>query len=307
LQQVTELAVHFLDNVVDLSKFAADRVENTSKANRRVGLGIMGFADYLLKRRISYAEQEGRDAAEELMKFVDETAWNKSYQLAEWKGPFPNVDKSIWKDADKKPRNCAVTNAAPTGSISMAADCSSGIEPNYALSFTKTVMNGTVMQYDNKYLKEALEEVGLYNDKIMSEVRARGSLKYIKEIPDHIKRVFVTSMDITPEAHVLMQAALQKYTSNALSKTINFPHNATMEDIAKGYLLAWKTGCKGITVYRDGSRYVQVLSTQETPQPKEESSSDLYKKDICPDCRAQLRRSEGCKVCDHCSFSACSL
>lgn len=327
LEHVTKTAVRMMDNVVDISKYAVERVESTSKGNRRLGLGIMGFADALYKLRVGYDTEEGRQWADAVMKFINDKAWEASFALSKEKSPFPNAHLSIWKDSEEKPRNAAVTNVAPTGTTSMMVDVSGGIEPFFSLAyFYKGILGGdTNLYYLNKHLEKALLEEGITDiPRILEEVAKKGSIKNIDGIPDHIKNVFVTSMDISPESHVLMQAAFQKHCTNAISKTINFPESATESDMLKAMIMAWKHGCKGLTVYRDKSRDYQVinldtekgkvdekqeaekrqLEVKETEAPVKKAKTP--QRDSCPTCRAQLRHSEGCTSCTQCDFSLCA-
>ena len=240
----------------------------------------MGWADLLFQLEIPYTSEEAISLAKELMEFIDFEAKQRSMELAKEKGSFPNFPDSIYdtlslkrepikKDWDKLLsdikqngiRNATVTTIAPTGTISMILDTSSGIEPLFSLVYVKNVMDGEKLIYANKYFQTALEREGLISPELLSQVSQTGSIKDIKEIPERFKQIYQTALDITPEWHIRMQAAFQKYTDNAVSKTINFPHSATIEDISKAYQLAWELGCKGITVYRDGSREDQVLSS----------------------------------------------
>ncbi len=262
LKTVTSLATQMLDNVIDLSEFPVEKINSTFRSNRRIGLGIMGFADMLYQLKVPYSSEEGLMVAEKVMKLINEAAHNQSQKLAEYKGCFPNWEISIYGPEEKniKMRNSALTTVAPTGSISMLLDCSSGIEPFFALAYYKEVMSGQKLIYLNPYLKEELESLGLNKPEIIEEIEKTGTLQHISEIPHSIKRVFVTAMDISAEDHINMQASFQKYVDNSISKTINFNNSATREDVKQGYILAWERGLKGCTVYRDGSRQEQVLN-----------------------------------------------
>lgn len=262
LRDVTRIAVRMLDNVVDASDFPAKRVNEVSKANRRVGLGIMGFADMLYKLGVAYNSTEGRQVAEDVMSTIQEEAHEMSRELAEEKGVFPNWDKSVYAKRGVKMRNAALTNIAPTGTIAMFHDVSGGVEPYFALAYHyRGILGGNVrLQYLNKHLEQTLRDRGIYSAELMEKIQREGSLQNIPEIPPDLKRVFVVAMDISSEDHTRMQAAFQKHIDNAISKTINFPNTATKEDILRGYLLAWELGCKGCTVYRDASREFQILN-----------------------------------------------
>jgi ribonucleoside-diphosphate reductase alpha chain len=277
LREVTRRAVRMLDNVVDLSDFPADRVNRVARSNRRVGLGIMGFADMLYRLRVPYNSEEGRKVAEDVMRTIHETAHETSRLLAKEKGNFPNWEKSIYKMRGVHMRNAALTNIAPTGTVSMLFDVSGGVEPYFALAYHyKGILGGDVqLQYVNKHLGQALRERGMYSEELMERIIEQGSVQNIDEIPDDIKRTFVVAMDISAEDHIRMQAAFQKHLDNAISKTINFTNGATKEDVLNGYLLAWELRCKGCTVYRDGSRTFQILNlntkaaTTASAQPPE--------------------------------------
>ena len=289
LKEVVQDSVDFLDAVIDVSKFPLPQIENISKANRKIGLGVMGWADLLFQLKIPYASEEAVTLAAKLMEFIDFYAKKHSSELAIKKSAFPNFPESIYangslkretlnqdweslKEKIKKEgiRNATLTTIAPTGTISMIADTSSGIEPQFSLAYVKNVMDGEKLIYVNKYLQKALEEKGIYNKKLLEEILTRGSLACIEDIPEELQKVFQTAHDISPEWHIRMQAAFQKYTDNAVSKTINFPNSATVEDIQSAYELAYHLGCKGVTVYRDGSRESQVLylGTQMTTSEK---------------------------------------
>lgn len=260
LSEVSAIATRFLDNVIDLFNYPVPEVQEMSRATRRIGLGVMGYADMLYQLKLRYDSDEGMETAELVMKTVQEAAHQTSVQLAEEKGEFPHWPDSTWAKAGTRRRNTMVTTVAPTGSISMFFDTSSGIEPNFALAYTKQDKDGHTYQYVNQYLKGALETSGLYNDELMAKIIQEGTLKDIANIPAEIKDVFRVSMDISPTDHIRAQAAFQKHVENSISKTINFPNEATVQDIKEAYILAWQTGCKGGTLYRDGSRRVQVLN-----------------------------------------------
>ncbi len=256
LRETVEDAVHFLDNVIDANYFPFEEIEKMTKANRKIGLGIMGFADMLIQLGIPYRSEEALRIGEEVMKFIQENARTTSRKLGEERGSFPNIDKSIF---EPPMRNATVTTIAPTGSISMIADTSSGIEPIFSLVYVKRVLGGEELLYVNKYLEKALKEMGVYSKELMQKLSKVRSIKDVDEVPELIRDIFDTTFDVPPEQHVRMQAAFQKYVDNAVSKTINLPHEATHEDVEKAYLLAYELGLKGITVYRDGSRKEQVI------------------------------------------------
>ncbi len=270
-KETIELAAHFLDNVIDANKFPIPEIEEMTKKSRKIGLGVMGFADMLLQLNIPYNSEAGLKMAEKIMKFLSDTSHEYSMKVAKIRGSFPAFKGSLW---DKKGvdaiRNATTTTIAPTGTIGMIASASSGIEPIFALVYTKTVMDGVELVEVNNFFKTALQNEGIYSEELVKKVAAnRGSVQDIDEIPESIKKVFVTAGDITPEWHIKMQAALQKNTDNAISKTINFPFEATISDVEESYKLAWKLKTKGLTVYRDGSRLIQVLTTGTKDKEKE--------------------------------------
>lgn len=259
LRETVRNAVHFLDNVIDANRYPLKEIEAITRANRKIGLGVMGFADMLIKLGIRYDSEEALELAEKLMKFIDEEAHKKSMEIAEERGSFPNFEKSIWKDKYKAMRNATVTTIAPTGTISIIAGCSSGIEPIFAISFIRNVLSGTRLFETNPLFELVAKERGFYSAKLLEEIAKTGSVQKIDGVPEDVKKLFVTAMDIAPEWHVKMQAAFQKYTDNAVSKTVNLPADATVEDVRRVYELAWKLKCKGITVFRYGSKPEQVL------------------------------------------------
>jgi len=269
LDQITRDAIWFMDNVVEVNKYPIPEIEKETKfGNRKLGLGVMGFADMLLHLGISYNSQKAFDLAEKIMARIKRTSHNFSEKLAHRRGVFPNWKGSLWDKKRKKMRNATTTTIAPTGTISMMASCSSGIEPIFALSYTKTVIDGTPFPEVNKYFKKVAKERGFYSKELMDKISKDRSIADFPEIPEDVKKIFVTAADISPEEHVKMQAIFQKQTDNAISKTINFKNDATKEDVDKAYRLAYKLGCKGITIYRDGSREEQILTTTKTSKKK---------------------------------------
>ena len=264
------LAIHFLDNVIDMSKFPLEQIHKMVHGNRKIGLGVMGFADMLIKMEIPYNSPEAFDVAAKVAEFLETEANKKSLELGEKRGAFPNWDKSIYVKDGKKFRNATRTTIAPTGTISIIAGCSSGIEPLFAVSFKRNVLDNDVLPETNPLFIEAAVKEGFYSDDLVREIAEKGSLKDIKGIPAKYKSIFLTAHDIPPLDHVKMQATFQKYIDNAVSKTVNFPHSAKVEDVKDVYINAYNLKCKGITVYRDRSRDVQVLTTGSAEKEREE-------------------------------------
>lgn len=258
LRGIIRMAVHFLDNVIDANTYPLPEIEKITKANRKIGLGVMGFADLLLQLKIPYNSEEAIHLGEKIISFITKEARQKSVELGEERGSFKNFKKSTWCEQYPTMRNATCTTIAPTGTISIIAGCSSGIEPLFALVFFREVMEGKRLIEINETFKIELIKRGLYSDELIKEISKTGSIKNTS-LPADIKKVFVSSLDISPEFHVKMQAAFQRHVDNAVSKTVNLPQNATVDDVRKIYILAWKLKCKGVTVYRYGSKPQQVL------------------------------------------------
>lgn len=262
LERVVRTSVRFLDNVIDVNKFPLKEIELISKANRKIGLGVMGFADMLIVMGIRYHSEEAVEVAEEVIHFISNEAKKESQEIASERGPFPNFKGSAYEErGEPELRNATLTTIAPTGSLSIIADCSSGIEPLFSISYVHEIMGGDKLVRTNSEFLRIAKENGFYSEELMEEVARRGSVQDMMEIPEDVRGLFVTARDITPEWHVRIQAAFQKYVDNAVSKTVNFPDDSTKEDVRRVFLMAYQLGCKGITVYREGSRVGQVLRT----------------------------------------------
>jgi ribonucleoside-diphosphate reductase alpha chain len=273
LRHTVRQAVHFLDNVIDVNRYPLERISEMTRANRKIGLGVMGFADMLLEMGIPYNSEEAVRTAEKIMQFITDEGRKMSEGLARERGAFPNFKGSMYDKPGIAPvRNATVTTIAPTGTLSIIAGCSSGIEPLFALTFVRKVLDGAELLEVNPVFERVAKAREFYSDELMKEIAEHGGCTNVPTVPEDVQRVFVTAHDITPEWHVRMQAAFQKYTDNAVSKTVNFPHSATQKDVEKVYMLAYKTGCKGVTIYRDGSRDEQVLSTGATEKARKAAS-----------------------------------
>ncbi len=269
LRHTVREAVHFLDNVIDVNKYPIEKIAENTRANRKIGLGVMGFADMLLQMGIPYSSDEAVQLGESVMKFITDEGRKASEDLAKERGAFPNFRGSIYDKAGRAPvRNATVTTIAPTGTLSILAGCSSGIEPLFALTFVRKVLDGAELVEVNPVFEKIAKERDFHSDDLMKEIAEHGGCTGIPTVPEDVQRVFVTAHDITPEWHIRMQGAFQKYTDNAVSKTVNFPHSAAQKDVEKVYVLAYKLGCKGVTIYRDGSRDEQVLNTGATEKAR---------------------------------------
>ncbi|MHB1376992.1 MAG: ribonucleotide reductase N-terminal alpha domain-containing protein, partial [Candidatus Humimicrobiaceae bacterium] len=275
LRDVTRISTRFLDDVIDAGKYPLEKITEMVKSNRKIGLGVMGFADMLLMLEIPYNSEQALEISKNIMSFINDVSKEESKELAVQRGEFPNFKGSVYDTPDGyKIRNATTTTIAPTGTLSIIASCSSGIEPVFAISFVKNVMDNDKLIEVNPYFEEAAKKDGFYSKELMELIAQKGSLKEISTIPDNYKRIFVTAHDIAPIWHVRMQAAFQGYVDNAVSKTVNFPSDATVKDVEDVYMLAYRLGCKGITIYRDKSRESQVLTIGENDKKPQKTQSD---------------------------------
>ena len=261
LEAVVHMAVHFLDNVVEVNKYPLEKIALMTLANRKIGLGVMGWADMLILLGIPYNTEEAIELAQKVMQFINEQGHRASQEIAKQRGPFPNFKDSLYDKKGQPPmRNATVTTIAPTGTISIMANASSGVEPLFAVSYVRQVMDNDILVEVHPHFEAIAKERGFYSPELMQRIAEHGTIHNIDEIPEDIRNVFVTAHDISPEMHIKMQAAFQKHTDNAVSKTVNFSNGATVQDVAKVYELAYQLDCKGVTIYRDGSRDQQVLT-----------------------------------------------
>ena len=299
LRSVVHLAVRFLDDVVDANHYPLPKIEEQTLANRKIGLGIMGFADLLLLLGLPYDSPEALATANELMTFISTEANAESCRLGELRGVFPNYVRSIFPARGIKRRNATVTTIAPTGTISLIAGCSGGIEPLFAICYVRNVL-GEAREFHLHPLFERMAAPYL-TESVRRSISHTGSVQNVKEIPESIRRVFVTAHDIEPEWHVRMQAAFQRHVENAVSKTVNLRRTATRNDIEKTFLLAHELGCKGITVFRDGCKGEQVLRSGEM-----EETAPLGVQ-ACPECGGTMVETSGCISCSSCGYAFCAM
>ncbi len=276
LRAVTRIAVRFLDDVIDMSRYPLDKIDEMALGNRKIGLGVMGYADLLIILGIPYDSEEALELAQKIMSFIQDESKNASKELAKERGVFPNFKGSIYDSPDGyEIRNATTTTIAPTGTLSIIADCSSGVEPLFAISFVKNVMDNDRLVEVNKYFKKIAIDEGFYSEELMSRIAETGNLKDIDEVPDKHKRLFVTAHEISPSWHVRTQAMFQKYVDNAVSKTVNFSNDATVQDVDDAYMLAYRLGCKGITTFRDNSKGTQVLQVGAQKKEGEKLSANV--------------------------------
>ncbi|WP_026842382.1 vitamin B12-dependent ribonucleotide reductase [Citrifermentans bremense] len=269
LKEVVRTSVHFLDNVIEVNNYPLQQIDEMTRSNRKIGLGVMGWADMLIMLGIPYGSEESVELGEKVMQFINDEGHAASRQLAKTRGAFPNFKGSVYDKPGAEPiRNATVTTIAPTGTISIIANASSGVEPLFAVSYVRQVMDKNILVEVNPLFEKIAKTDGFYTDELMQRIAEHGTVQDISAIPEAVREVFVTAHDITPEEHITMQAAFQRHTDNAVSKTVNFPCEATIEDVEKVYRLAYESNCKGVTIYRDGSRDEQVLSVGKKEEVK---------------------------------------
>lgn len=298
LKETINLGVHFLDNVVEINEFPVQKIRDMVSKTRRIGLGIMGFADALFKLGIKYNSDAGIEWARKIMKFVTETSKEASVELAKTRGVFPLWEVSVYANTDYRPRNMALTTIAPTGTISMLADTSSGIEPIFSLGYQKNTIEGKTLYSVNPVLVEELKKRGIYSEELVEKiVKNGGTLKDLDEIPVDLKEIYITALEIEPEWHIRLQAAFQEYTDNAVSKTINLPQEATVEDVRQAYLLSYSLGTKGITIYRSGSRTFEPMQAVKSKESdKKEEALTMPKKKATPLIARGIRVKKKCDM-----------
>ena len=280
LAEVVELGSRFLDNVIEVNKYPIEEIDVMTRANRKIGLGVMGWADMLILLGIPYDSEAAIELADRVMRFITDKSRMTSQVLARERGPFPNFEGSIF-DGGEPVRNATCTTIAPTGTISIISNTSSGIEPLFAVSYVRQVLDNDVLVEVHPLFEKIAIERGFYSKELMKKIAEQGTIQDMDEIPEDIRDIFVTSHDITPEDHIRMQAAFQNHTDNAVSKTVNFSNTATRDDVATVYRLAYQSGCKGVTIYRDGSRDMQVLSVaKDTARPEDNVPHETAKKRV---------------------------
>jgi ribonucleoside-diphosphate reductase alpha chain len=299
LRDVIHDAVHFLDDVIDANRYPLPEIERATKATRKIGLGIMGWADALVALEIPYDAPPALELAAELAAFLEVESLAASAALAERRGAFPAWPRSRWYDAGHRPlRNATTTTIAPTGTISIIAGCASGIEPLYALAYRRNVLDGAELLEINPAFQRIAAERGFSSPELFSSVVEHGGVRGLDGVPDDVQRVFVTAHEVDVATHVRMQAAFQRHVHAAVSKTINLARSATALEVKAAYELAYELGCKGITVYRDGSREGQVLVTGARVARPDDAAR-------CPECGAVLVVQSRCRLCRHCGWSVC--
>ncbi len=347
LAEVTRFAIHFLDNVITINNYPLPKIGEMVTSNRKIGLGVMGWADMLMMLGIPYNSEEGTKLASQIMEFIDYHSKIESIELAKERGKFASFPGSIydgkkflstkyagksagmitdeqWAELDAQIekfgiRNATTTCIAPTGTISMIASTSGGVEPLFGLVFLRNVMDGTLMYEVNPIFEKLAKERGFYSEELMATISEKGTAHGVAGVPEDVQKIFATAHDVSPEWHVRMQAAFQLHTDNAVSKTVNFEEHASREDIEKTYYLAYKSNLKGITVYRNNSRNFQPMNIEKKEAPKVEEKvveevkaepevqyAGELKVKICPECGTKIEYSEGCFICLGCGYSGCS-
>jgi len=302
LEKVTRTATHFLDNVIDANEYATSDIEEMTKATRKIGLGVMGFADLLIQLEIPYNSDKAKEVGKHIIERIRHWADDESLLLGVSRGTFPAWSNSNYNKKSEPYRNHCRLTVAPTGTISMIADCSSGIEPTFALAWKKqNILEGKTLNYINKYFENTAKKEGFYSEELMDYLAGGGSLQNRKDIPEWVKEVYITAPEISPKDHVLMQSAFQKHVDSGISKTINFANSATTIDVEDAYILAWKSKCKGITVYRAGSREKEVL-VKGTVNTQLEMNLQI---DCCDN--PNVIMESGCETCKSCGWSACTI
>ncbi|MEE9323640.1 MAG: adenosylcobalamin-dependent ribonucleoside-diphosphate reductase, partial [Candidatus Aenigmarchaeota archaeon] len=315
LEKAVRSSVHLLDNVIDANSYPIKQIEFMTNANRKIGLGVMGFADMLIKLGIRYDSEEALKLGEKVMKFVTETSRKKSVEIGAARGSFPNFKGSVWsKKGYRHMRNATTTTIAPTGTISIISNCSSGIEPLFAVAFVrKNVLSGEDELVEvNNLFEKYVKEKGFFSEDLMYEVSKTGSLEGIEGVPKEARELFKTAHDVDYEWHIRMQAAFQRHTDNAVSKTINLRSDAGIKDVERAYELAYKLKCKGVTIYRDLSKVVQVIHIGEEKRKKikyvknDKDKTEMEEsEETCPMCKSKLYSAEGCYTCLNCGYSRC--
>jgi ribonucleoside-diphosphate reductase alpha chain len=341
LEEITKLSIHFLDNVITVNNYPLPVIADMVQNNRKIGLGVMGWADMLMKLGLSYNSEEGTKLAYQVMEFIDYHSKIESLELAKSRGAFNNFKGSVyesgtfltkkftgksaglitdaqWAELEAQIKEFGIRNAtttciAPTGTISMIASAAGGVEPLFGLVFSRNVMDGTEMLEINPIFEKYAKENGIYSQELMKEIAQDGSIAHVDGVSNEIKHIFATAHDVTPVWHVKMQAAFQLHTDNAVSKTVNFEESATREDIEKAYILAFENNLKGITVYRNNSRTFQPMNLEAKKSPEleikpvaaEEPTGEI-KNVVCPDCGMTIQMAEGCFICLGCGHSGCS-
>ncbi|MCC6995854.1 MAG: adenosylcobalamin-dependent ribonucleoside-diphosphate reductase [Deltaproteobacteria bacterium] len=310
LADATHLGVRFLDDLIDASRYPLPQIEAITRANRKLGLGVMGFADLLIALGIPYDSDQAIATADHVMGLVERESVAASRALARTRGAFPNYRGSSWDTSGAAPmRNATTTTVAPTGTISIIAGCSSGIEPLFAVSYVRTVLEGTRLTEVHPGFRALAEARGFASPDLMSRLADRGRVRGLptSDVPADVQALFATAHDVSPEQHVRMQAAFQRHVHSSVSKTINLPASSTPEDVARIYDLAYALDCKGVTVYRDGSREAQVLSFGgDAASATETTTTEALPPDGgCPECGHALFHGRGCLVCESCGWSRC--